>query len=142
MLPDKESTTSLPNILEDFFGDDFLTSPFERRGRKVPAANIVEKNDSYEIEIAAPGFKKDDFAIDLDNNVLSISAQKEGDTDKDQKNYLRQEFASAELERSFTVSEECDTEGISASFNDGVLTIHVPKKEVTKTGSKKSIEIE
>lgn len=143
MLPGR-FRTGMPSILEEFFGDDFVNQMMEDRGKSVPAVNVVENNDSYELEIAAPGMTKDDISVDLDNNVLKISgSKKHEDKDEDEdKNYMRREFSYTEFERSFTLPEECDENKIEANYEDGVLKVNIPKKEVTTSKGKKKIDIQ
>ncbi len=97
----------------------------------MPAVNIKEDNDGFNVEMAAPGMKKDDFKVDLDNNLLTISAEKESeDNEKDDEgNYTRREFNYQSFKRTFTLPDAAQADKIKATYKEGVLTINIPKKE-------------
>ena len=113
----------------------------------VPPVNISENKEGFEIEMAAPGYQKTDFAANVDGNTLTISVDKntvnqgnENEVTKETEQYIyRQEFSFNSFSRSFTLPEGVDTEKIQGSYENGILTISIPKlpEEVTK----KSIEI-
>ena len=128
MLPDMKRNR-LPNLLDDFFGSDWFNdrSNWDYEGN-VPAVNISENKDSYEIEVAAPGIDKKDIKIDLHNNVLTVSSEKKREEEKKGDNYMRKEFSYSSFSRSFTLPESVNTEKIKADHSNGVLTIHIPKK--------------
>lgn len=136
--------SDFPSLLENFFGRDLadFDNFFQRRGH-VPAVNIKENDHDFEIEVAAPGLKKEDFKLNLDNNVLTISSEKEvRNEEKDQKgNYTRQEFGYQSFSRSFSLPELVDADKIKASYTDGILRIHVPKREEAKKRSPRNIDI-
>ena len=146
----KRSSNLFPGV-PSFF-DDFLTREFWNlgdsdvvaRGQSMPAVNIKESDNEYEVEVAAPGMKKDDFKIELDNNVLTISSEHEHKADeKDVKgNYCRQEFRYASFRRSFTLPEgKVNVDEIKAQYTDGVLHIHLPKKDEVKPKPLRTINI-
>ncbi len=120
------------NDLADFFGKRFTD----------PAANIVEQPDSFVLEIAAPGMKKDDFKINLDNNVLTISAELEDEKQESGKNYTRKEFYYGSFSRSFTLPKTIELEKIKAEYEQGILKINLPKREASKVEMKKQIQIQ
>jgi HSP20 family protein len=134
--------TRLPvftNLLESFFDDDFIKS-FSFRGG-LPAVNVKDSNNSYELEVVAPGFKKEDFKLNLDNNVLTISAEIE-ETKEDHDGYRRKEFLRSSFQRSFQLSEnEVDFEKIDAKYEDGILKISIPKRDEAKNKQRKTINI-
>ena len=103
----------------------------------VPKSNILEKDDKYEIEIAAPGFRKKDIHLDVEENVLKIRAEKEDDTSRE---YTLREFGTGNLERDFYLPDDINQQDISATLNNGILTISLPKKEEAKA-VRKQIEI-
>jgi len=108
----------------------------------LPAANIKENNDEYEIELAAPGMKKEDFKINLDNNLLTISSEKQEDKEEKNKDYSRREFHYQSFQRSFTLPErDVDQEKVSAKYHDGILSIHIPKREEAKAKPVREIKI-
>lgn len=133
-----------PSLWEDFFDRDWSNVPsFVNAGVSVPAVNIKESEDDYSVEIAVPGMKKEDFKVDLDHNLLTISAEeKTEDSDKDAEGrYTRREFNYRSFKRTFTLPETADAEKIHASYKDGVLVIDIPKKEEAKPKPAKMIEI-
>ena len=97
----------------------------------MPAVNIKNEDEHYLLEVAAPGFAKTDFSVELDNQVLTISAKKEVNEEVKEEGYTHREFSSKEFKRTFTLPEDSvDVEGIEATYEAGVLNISIPKKEV------------
>ncbi|MBW6479979.1 MAG: Hsp20/alpha crystallin family protein [Bacteroidales bacterium] len=143
MLPTVRSRFNMPGFFEDFFGKDLMPDLFEdRASMSVPAVNVLEDPDNFKIEVAAPGLEKKDFKIDLDNNVLTISSEKEykHEEEKDGK-YMRREFAYASFKRSFTLPESVDADKIKANYKEGLLYINIPKREEAKQKPPKQISI-
>ncbi len=95
----------------------------------VPAVNIKEENDKFVLEMAAPGMKKDDFQINLDNYQLTISSEKKEEKKEKDDNYTRREFLYSSFSRSFTLPKSIDVEKIKADYKNGILNIVLPKKE-------------
>ena len=127
-----------------FFDNDWLGfSGLSQSNDSVPAVNIKDTEDSNKIEMAAPGMKKDDFSVNLDNGVQTISSEKQSESsDKDKEgNYTRREFNYRSFRRAFNLPESAESEKITASYNDGVLQILIPKKEEAKPKPAKMIEI-
>jgi HSP20 family protein len=143
MLPVIRSRFTVPSIWDDFFGKDhFGNSLSEDRGMSMPAVNVIENNDNYAIEVAAPGLEKKDFHINLENNLLTISSEKEyKNEDEKEGRFMRREFAYSSFKRSFTLPQSVDAEKISASYNDGVLHINIPKREEAKQKPARQISI-
>ena len=130
----------LSDLLDDFFNTDiFKDNPVMQSS--VPAVNIKETNKSYVIELAAPGLKKDDFEIDLENNVLTISFQKKEEKKEEEANYTRREFFFTEFKRAFTLPEDAQLDKIDAKYKDGILEITIDKKEEAKVKPRKKIQI-
>lgn len=137
----KRLNSDLPNYLEGFFGKDSLDNYwFPRTGLNIPAVNVIENNEGFEIEVAAPGFEKSDFKINLSNNVLTIASHKE-EKSESEKNYTKKEFSYASFERVFTLPNSVEGERIEASYLNGVLRIAIPKREEAKVKPPKAIEI-
>jgi len=124
-------TNFFEHDLGDFFGKRFSD----------PAANIIENNDSFQLEIAAPGLVKNDFKINLENNILTISVEIEDEKREEGKNYSRKEFYYGSFSRSFTLPKTIDLEKIKADYDNGILKIALPKKEEAKVELKKEIKI-
>ena len=133
---------SLPNLVEEFFNHE-LPYSWNRNWTTIstPAVNIVEGNDEFRIEVAAPGLNKDDFKINLENDQLTISANKEVKKEENEENYTRREFSYSTFTRTFTLPESVEGEKIKASHKDGILNIHVPKKEEAKPKPAREIAI-
>jgi HSP20 family protein len=110
-------------------------------GQNMPAVNITEGKEDYRIDVAAPGLKKEDFKISLDNNVLSISSEKEYKNETRDENLLRREFSYSSFSRSFTLPESVNGDKIKATHNDGILSIVVPKREEAKVKPVRDIKI-
>jgi HSP20 family protein len=133
-----------PSFLEDFFDDNWSGSTnWADTGTRVPAVNIREEDDSFEIEVAAPGMQKDDFKINLDNNTLTISAEEKTENEeKDKKgNFTRREFSYSAFRRAFTLPNTVEDEHINANYENGVLKIAIPKKEEARPKPPKQIRI-
>ena len=124
-----------------FFNNDFFTG----RGLAEFKTDITDEGDYYELKADLPGFKKEDVKLDLDNGYLTISAQRNEELDdKDNEGrYIRQERATGSCARSFYVGKELEPKDISAKFENGILTLHLPKAEAKKLEPKQTlIEIE
>lgn len=105
----------------------------------IPAVNVVEHQDGFRIEVAAPGLKKEDFKLNLNCNNLTISASQE--TQKGSEKYTRREFSYSSFQRTFTLPTSIDAERIQATYTDGLLKIDVPKREEAKVKPPRQIEI-
>jgi len=141
MLPNvKTSFPSLANGLfdNDIF-DDFL-KPINR-GFSTPAVNITESNEDFRIDVAAPGLKKDDFKIDLHNNILTISSEQKSEEEEKNEKYVRREFSYCGFKRSFSLPQIVDAERIKASHENGVLKVFIPKREEAKDRGPRAISI-
>jgi HSP20 family protein len=121
-----------------FFGKNWLEREF---GQSFPAVNIKETNKDFALEFAAPGFKKEDFKVNVDNNILTINAEKEEEKNEENKRFTRKEFSYNSFSRSFTLPENVNSEKIDAKYTDGILKLSVPKKEETKALPKKEIKV-
>ena len=101
-----------------------------------PPVNIIEKTDRYQLSIAAPGFEKADFIIKLEANTLSISTEKKETLTEETDKLIRKEFGYKAFKRSFTIDEKIDTTNISAKYENGILTLELPKREIQKPDAK------
>ncbi len=97
----------------------------------IPAINIAESSSGFEIELSVPGMTKEDFKINLESNVLTISSEKEN-KEEESRNYLRREFFSGTFSRSFTLPKNVDIELIKADYAEGILKVNLPKKAETR----------
>lgn len=137
---------TLPNLVDEFFGKGWLDQ-VERQnwngGRSYPAVNIRENDKGFELELAAPGVRKEDFNLKLENDVLTISAErKEEKKDENTEGYVRREFTFQSFSRAFTLPKGKVQEGkIDASFENGVLTVTLPKKKEAQPKAPRRIEV-
>jgi HSP20 family protein len=138
---------SIPSLFDDFLMRDWFDwslGNWRMAGSTLPAVNIIETNDDFRIEVAAPGMKREDFKVELDNNTLVISSEREEKSEeKDQHgNYTRREFSYQSFQRSFALPENMvDGEKISAKYKDGILYITVPKREEAKLKPARQIAV-
>jgi HSP20 family protein len=134
-----------PSFIDRFFNNelmDWSTSNFSRTNTSLPAVNVKETDDDYFIEVAAPGMTKKDFSINFQNNILTISSEKQEEKKDEDDNYTRREFSYQSFQRSFTVpGNDVDSDKISASYNDGILNIKLPKREEVKPKPAREIKI-
>jgi len=130
----------LDTLFDDLFGNT-LFKPFLDKiehGNSVPSANIKEEEKSYIIDLAVPGMSKGDLKIDLEENVLSISAENKSASKEE---YKIREFNYQSFNRSFRVPKEIMGDKITAKYKDGILSITIPKMEIDESEKKKSITI-
>jgi len=130
---------ALTDVFQNFFDND-LVDHFNRKGLD-PAANILEHPDSFELNLAAPGLKKDDFKIHLETNILTISSDVSDEKEEEEKNYTRKEFHYSSFSRSFTLPRSVDLDKIKADYENGILKVMLPKKEEARVDIKKEIKI-
>jgi HSP20 family protein len=141
------SFSSIPSLLNDFFMDDWFDSSIRNwrsTGATLPSVNVRETNDEFIIEVAAPGMNRDNFKVELDNNILSISAELQGknETSEQNDNYNRREFNYQSFQRSFSLPEtKVEGTKISAKYKDGILYVAIPKKEEVKIKPARQITV-
>lgn len=131
---------SLRSAMEDFFNSDFFNKPF-MNAESLPAVNIRDEEDSYELELSAPGFKKEDFKITSEDGLLTISAITSSERDEKKKNYTRKEFSSSSFSRSFNLPDNIEEGDVKAHYKDGLLKLSLMKSFKTPH-SKKEISID
>ena len=142
MLPILKTRNSWPSLVDELFNNDFFPKFTDwENNDSIPAVNISELKDDYKIEMAAPGLTKNDFKINLDNDVLTISSEKEEKREEKDEQVMRREFNYNRFSRSFTLPETIDVDNIKASFKDGVLKLVLPKMEEAKVKPVKEIKI-
>lgn len=100
--------------------------------RSMPAVNIIEREKEFELRLLAPGFTKEDLKLSMENEVLTLSAEKKSEDLKESERWTRREFAHGTFTRSFRLPETVNPEAITAEYNNGVLHVRIPKAEVTK----------
>ena len=132
---------NLDGFVKEFF-NEFPTSVAKSLREDVlhyPPVNIIDQANSYVLEISAPGFDKTDFAVKLENNLLSISAAKKEKAEETTEKMIRREFSSKAFSRTFTVDDKIDGENISAKYENGILKLELAKKEIVKPEAKQIV---
>ena len=121
-----------PSLINEFFNDDFGVN-FLNNNHSVPSVNTIENDDSFEIDLAVPGMKKDDFSIELDNNVLIISSETSNNVSNE--NLRLNEFNYSSFQRSFKIPESVNLDKIKGNYKNGILKVLLPKKKdsISKT---------
>jgi len=142
MLPMLKKHSYLPSFANEFFGNDFLSSLMENQAEfTMPAVNIAETKDSFKIDVAAPGLDKEDFKIDLHNKILTISSEKQNETEDKNEKVMRKEFSYYSFKRSFSLPDLVEFDNIKAAHKNGILSIEIPKREEAKEKPARQISI-
>ena len=137
----KYNKCNVPAYRDDFF-NDFVSRRYYGHGfGHTPAVNIIEEDQEFRIDVAAAGLAKKDFKINVEDDILTISAERKEEKKERKNNYARREFNYGSFSRSFSLGESIDQDSIKAEHQDGVLTIHLPKKEEALKPAPKEIEI-
>lgn len=137
---------AMSSLFDDFFTRDLTNWGLTNNSSTqttIPAVNIRETNDNFEVEMAAPGMNKEDFKVELDGNQLTIYSEKKSEQRQNEENrYSRQEFSYESFQRSFTLPKDVvDADKIEAHYTNGVLHLTIPKKEEVKKRPPRMIEI-
>ncbi|MCB9337347.1 MAG: Hsp20/alpha crystallin family protein [Lewinellaceae bacterium] len=133
--------STFDNMFNEFFNNDFPVSFRNGHLQKSPAVNILESDDSYRIEVAAPGLEKGDFVVKVENDLLEISARKEAKQEETGEKFTRREFSYLEFKRNFHLPDTVDANGIKANYENGVLKVVLEKKPEAKPLPARQIEI-
>jgi HSP20 family protein len=138
----KNQNAFIPSLMEELLRPDFFGGA-QSFSNSIPAVNIKETEKDFVIEVAAPGFNKDNFNVELDNNLLSISSEIKHKSEEanDKEKYTRKEFSYASFKRSFTLPETVNAESIEANYENGLLVLTLPKKQEALPKPKRLIEI-
>jgi HSP20 family protein len=137
----------VPTLLDNFLNNNFfdrLSTDFSSTSTTLPAVNIKETNDAFEVEMAAPGMKKEDFNIELENQILKISSEKRDRSEqKEGDKVLMREYSYQSFERNFQLSKQVvDADRIRATYEHGILHILIPKREEAKQQPARRIDIQ
>ena len=130
---------SIPSVVDSFFGDEFFTRSSDIV--KMPAVNVKEETDKFCVDLVAPGCKKSDFNLKVDNGRLFISSESNQESEEETEKFTRKEYSHQSFQRSFSLPENTNEDEISAKYEDGILKIEIPKKEVVAKTQSKFIEI-
>jgi HSP20 family protein len=143
MVNDFITPTWSRDLMQDFFNDNYFSGA-SRIGTTLPAVNITETADDVIIEMAAPGMKKNDFKLEVDNDQLHIGYKKEKEVENEnnQCNEWRREYSYESFDRTFTLPSMVESDKVKASYTDGILRITVPKKEEARRKPARTIAIQ
>lgn len=136
----KRNNVLFPALFNDMMSPDWFGG-LENERTHVPAVNIKENENGFELQMAIPGLHKDDVNIEIDENVLTISSEVKTETESKEESYTRKEFTYGSFKRSFTLPETIDEDKINAIQENGVLKLTLPKKEEALPKPKRLIEI-
>ncbi len=143
------SFPTIPSFFDDIFTRDLfnLSNLNDAKGATLPAVNVQETGDSFELEVAAPGMRKEDFKVELDNDTLIISAELKqeniSESEAESGRYTRQEFSYQSFTRSFRLPEAMvEGDKIGAHYQDGILHIKIPKSETARRKPARQIKVE
>ena len=129
---------SLNGMIDDLFNDmpDLFKNDFNKSAWKGFApVNVKEYENVYELELVAPGFSKEDFKIQLENDILTISAEAKQEEKKENEKMIRSEYGFKSFKRSFTIDKKIDATTIDAKYVNGVLRLNLPKKTEVKASA-------
>jgi len=136
----KRNSLFFPSLMNDLARPDWFGG-MENLNTNLPAVNIKNNTENFELELAVPGGKKDDFKIEVDNDVLTISNEVKSENEETKENYSRREFSYSSFKRVFTLPETVDGTKIDAAYENGILKLTLPKKEEALPRPKRFITI-
>jgi len=122
------TNSPLTELMDEFWGKDISNVRGSNSATFIPATNIVKNEDSYRIDVAAPGFNKEHFHLDVEDELLTLKAEVKENKEESKENFTRREFSINSFNRSFTLPDGVDVEGIEANYNQGVLSVVIPLK--------------
>jgi HSP20 family protein len=131
--PKSNANPFFNEVFDSILNDTFLSDKLSNR---TPAVNISENENEFQIELAVPGLKKEDFKINLDKNILSVSAEKKAEEGVETKKFSKHEFSYNSFVRSFTLPDTADHSKIDADYTNGILKLTVAKREEAKFQSR------
>ena len=139
-------SNQLPSLFDRFFeGDvfDWSNRNFSLTNTTLPSVNIKENADAFTVEVAAPGFEKSDFKLELNHDLLTISSEKKVENETtDGELFTKREFSYQSFTRSFTLPAHANGDKIEANYDKGILKVNIPKKEESKPKPSRTIEIQ
>jgi len=136
----KRNNLVFPSLMNEIFKPDWFGG-MENVATSTPAVNIKDNEKSFDLELIVPGRKKEDFNIEVDNELLTISSEVKPEEEVKDENYTRREFKFTSFQRAFTLPESIDVDAIKADYVDGVLKVELPKKEEALPKPKRLIEL-
>jgi len=126
--PEQTLFPSISSWMDDFFPDSGIPKP-SVTGVSIPAVNVTETKDAFKLSVAAPGFKKEDFKLEVKNGFLTISGESSAEKEDKEETFTRKEYSYNSFSRSFSLPENVKAEDVVAKYADGVLKVTLPKKK-------------
>ncbi len=140
-----KNSSTMPSLVDRFLDGemfDWSNRNFSNTNTTLPSVNIKDNAEAFKVEVAAPGFEKGDFKIELNRNLLTISSEKKTENEtKEGEVFTKREFSYQSFTRSFTLPEIANGEAIKANYENGILTVEIPKREEAKPKPARMIEI-
>lgn len=136
----KRNNLFFPALMDDFLNPDWFGG-VDNLKSTLPPVNILDNIEAFEIELAVPGGKKEDFKVEVENDVLTISSEAKSENKETKENYTRKEFSYTSFQRAFTLPETVDGSKIDAKYENGILKVALPKKEEALPEPKRLINI-
>ena len=136
----KRNNVMFPSLMNEILRPDWFGG-VDNFKQSVPAANVKETESEYVLELAIPGRKKEDFNVEIDNDILTISSEVKSEENKEDDGYSRREFTFSSFKRVFSLPETISLDKINATYQDGILKFVLPKKEEALPKPKRLIEI-
>ena len=139
-----ETVPAWTNLFNEFLNNDWndwSLKNYSRTNTTIPSVNIKETADNFEIEVAAPGFEKKDFSIEINQGTLKISSEKMSEVDNNDESYSRKEFSYQSFCRSFSLPLTVNSEMIEAKYDKGILSVVIPKREEAKPKPVRLIDV-
>jgi HSP20 family protein len=147
----KEDTSKgnlFPAVRNDFFANRFFTPPlldfnhdFFEENFYTPPVNIIETNENFRLDLFTPGMKRENFKVEVENGILTLQGEKEKNEKEGNENYCRCEFSYNSFSRTFQLPDNVDETHIHAKYNNGILEVTIPKKEITASRPKTQITV-
>ncbi len=137
----KRNNILFPTLMNEIFKPDWFGGLETASSGTVPSVNILEKDNGYELQLAVPGLKKEDLVVEINANVLTISAKVAETKETSEQSYTRKEFSYSNFERAFSLPKTVATDNIEASYENGILLLALPKREEALPKPKRTIEI-
>ncbi len=140
----KSNSNQFPSVFTDLFDSDKFFNPgsyLKEFNRQFPPVNITENEKEYKIELAIPGFKKEDIKVHVENELLSIQAEKREEKKEENERYTRREFSYGSFNRSFQLPKAANAEHVSARVENGILLLSIAKKVEAQQQAKKEIQV-
>ncbi|MCK0190768.1 Hsp20/alpha crystallin family protein [Arenibacter sp. F20364] len=136
----KRNNVMFPSLMNEILRPDWVGG-VDNFKDSAPAANVKETESEYLLELAVPGRKKEDFNVEIDNDILTISSEVKSEENKEDDGYTRKEFTFSSFKRVFSLPETISLDKINATYEDGILKFVLPKKEEALPKPKRLIEI-